>query len=215
MLYQTHIKSALVFLTMLSPFTHASEFKSGQEYQVMSHNVSWMPDTVEFFSFYCRPCYLFNYEYHIGKTVSQNMPENTHFVKYHVSSMGSLGNELTEAWAVAMVLGIEDKIEKPLFDGIQKNHSVTNAKDIEYIFNMAGVSTESYENVKNTLPVKSLIYKQNEAAKELRVNSTPSVYVSGKYFINNGGVGISVGNSVENYTARFSSLVNYLLITKP
>lgn len=143
------------------------------------------------------------------------MPENTHFVKYHVSSMGSLGNELTEAWAVAMVLGIEDKIEKPLFDGIQKNHSVTNAKDIEYIFNMAGVSTESYENVKNTLPVKSLIYKQNEAAKELRVNSTPSVYVSGKYFINNGGVGISVGNSVENYTARFSSLVNYLLITKP
>ncbi len=38
---------------------------------------------------------------------------------YHVSLMGKLGNELTEAPAVATVLGVEDKIEGAMFDAVQ------------------------------------------------------------------------------------------------
>lgn len=75
---------------------------------------------VEFF-FYCGPCYQFAETYHVGSTVSQALPEGTKLTKYHVGLMGKLGNELTEAWSIAMVMGIEDKIEGLLFDELQKS----------------------------------------------------------------------------------------------
>ena len=38
--------------------------------------------------------------------------------KYHVNFMGGdLGKDLTQAWAVAMALGVEDKVTVPLFEG--------------------------------------------------------------------------------------------------
>lgn len=44
--------------------------------------------------------------------------------KYHVNFMGVTGQELTQAWAVAMALGVEDKVTVPLFEGVQNpDHS--------------------------------------------------------------------------------------------
>ncbi len=40
--------------------------------------------------------------------------------KYHVEFLGPLGKELTQAWAVAIALGVEDKITAPMFEAVQK-----------------------------------------------------------------------------------------------
>ncbi|HEJ9060367.1 TPA: DsbA family protein [Serratia fonticola] len=215
MLSKSHALMATLMIFTLFSTAHATNFQEGTQYKKLNTASSKTPDVVEFFSFYCRPCYLFNETYNIGNTISNNLPENAKFVKYHVGAIGSLGHELTEAWSVAMVLGIQDKIEKSLFEGILKDRTINSMNDIENVFNAAGVTPEEYEKTRGSLPVKSLIYKQNEAVKTLKVTGTPSVYVSGKYLINNGGVNLSSGDSIELYPKRFSSLVNYLLLEQP
>lgn len=215
MLSKPNVLMATLVISTLFSNAHATSFQEGTQYTKLNTVSSEAPDVVEFFSFYCGPCYLFNETYHIGNTIRSNLPDGAQFVKYHVGAMGSLGNELTEAWSVAMVLGIQDKIEKPLFEGVQKDRAINSIQDIEKVFNTAGITPQQYEKTRGSLPVKSLIYKQNEAVKSLRVTGTPAVYVSGKYLINNGGVSLSSGDSIELYPKRFSSLVNYLLIEQP
>lgn len=46
---------------------------------------------------------------------------------------------------MAMVLGIQDKIEKSLFEGILKDRTINSMNDIENVFNAAGVTPEEYE----------------------------------------------------------------------
>ncbi|MDK2377322.1 DsbA family protein [Serratia fonticola] len=215
MLSKPNVLMATLVISTLFSTAHATSFQEGNQYTKLNTASSEAPDVVEFFSFYCGPCYLFNETYHIGNTISNNLPDNAKFVKYHVGAMGNLGHELTEAWSVAMVLGIQDKVEKPLFEGILKDRTINSMNDIENVFNAAGVTPEEYEKTRGSLPVKSLIYKQNEAVKALKVTGTPAVYVSGKYRINNGGVSLSSGDSIELYPKRFSSLVNYLLLEQP
>lgn len=38
--------------------------------------------------------------------------------------MGTMGKQLTEAWSVAKALGVEDKVEGPLFEAVLKHRSV-------------------------------------------------------------------------------------------
>ena len=45
----------------------------------------------------------------------QKLPEGTKMTKYHVEFLGPLGKDLTQAWAVAIALGVEDKAHRMTF----------------------------------------------------------------------------------------------------
>lgn len=91
----------------------------GQQYSRMGRPVKEAPMVVEFFSFYCPPCMAFSREYKVSEAINQVLPEGTKVEKYHVGAMGSLGQNLTTAWSVAMALGVTDKVEHPLFIAVQ------------------------------------------------------------------------------------------------
>ncbi|WP_454877557.1 DsbA family protein [Serratia inhibens] len=203
---------AAVLLMLLLPAATAADYREGEQYTRLDKPVASAPAVVEFFSFYCGPCYQFADTYHVGSTVSQALPAGTKLTKYHVGLMGKLGNELTEAWSVAMVLGIEDKIEGPLFDELQKKRAINSVEDIQRVFSAAGVDAAAYENARHSLLVKGLIAKQNEAVKALDVRATPSFYVSGKYKIDNAGM---ASTSVDGYAQEYAAVVRYLLDTQP
>ena len=203
---------AAVLLMLLLPAATAADYREGEQYTRLDKPVASAPAVVEFFSFYCGPCYQFADTYHVGSTVSQALPAGSKLTKYHVGLMGKLGNELTEAWSVAMVLGIEDKIEGPLFDELQKKRAINSVEDIQRVFSAAGVDAAAYENARHSLLVKGLIAKQNEAVKALDVRATPSFYVSGKYKIDNAGMASS---SVDGYAQEYAAVVRYLLDTQP
>ncbi|MDT3251885.1 DsbA family protein [Serratia sp. root2] len=203
---------AAVLLMLLLPAATAADYREGEQYTRLDKPVASAPAVVEFFSFYCGPCYQFADTYHVGSTVSQALPAGSKLTKYHVGLMGKLGNELTEAWSVAMVLGIEDKIEGPLFDELQKKRAINSVEDIQRVFSAAGVDAAAYENARHSLLVKGLIAKQNEAVKALDVRATPSFYVSGKYKIDNAGM---ASTSVDGYAQEYAAVVRYLLDTQP
>lgn len=201
-----------VLLMLLLPAATAADYREGEQYTRLDKPVASAPAVVEFFSFYCGPCYQFADTYHVGSTVSQALPAGSKLTKYHVGLMGKLGNELTEAWSVAMVLGIEDKIEGPLFDELQKKRAINSVEDIQRVFSAAGVDAAAYENARHSLLVKGLIAKQNEAVKALDVRATPSFYVAGKYKIDNAGM---ASTSIDGYAREYAAVVRYLLEKQP
>lgn len=183
----------------------------GKNYSVLKTPVKDAPAVVEFFSFYCPPCAAFSGRYFVSQAVEKILPPGEKVVKYHVSSMGPMGKELTEAWSVAQVLGVEDKVELPLFVATQINRSITTEASIRQVFIEAGVSERDYDAAKNSMAVRALTVKQLEAAKAYGVTGTPSFFVKGKYLVNNGGIQPS---TEQDYGKAFAEVVSALLKQK-
>ncbi|WP_312629993.1 DsbA family protein [Scandinavium sp.] len=199
--------SALMLFALFS-FDANSTIKEGEQYSVLQQPVAQAPDVIEFFSFYCGPCYQFTQRYPVSEGINRVLPADKMVTKYHVSAIGKLGNELTEAWAIAMVMGKSDAIEKPLFEAVQKTKNLRKASDIKAIFSHAGVTPAEYESAQNSLVVKALIAKQEAALQQFSVSGTPSYYVNGRYKINNSGIN---ADTPEGYVTGFAGVVSYLL----
>ena len=196
----------LMFFSTLT-LVQAETIKEGTQYQNLDKEVSGVPIVIEFFSFYCGPCYLFAETYNVDKTVSESLPEGVKLTKYHVGVMGALGEELTVAWSIATVLNLEGKVEKLLFER-QKSRTLNTVEDIKSVFSELGVSSERYDEMKYRKDVNELTEKQNKAIAEFNVTSTPSFYVLGKYKINNNGVS---EKNIEGYPKGLADIIVYLL----
>ncbi|MEB5813748.1 DsbA family protein [Escherichia coli] len=188
--------------------TQAAAPVEGKDYSVLKAPVADAPAVVEFFSFYCPPCAAFSSRFHVSQAVDKILPSGEKVVKYHVSSMGPMGPELTEAWSVAKVLGVEDKVELPLFVAVQINRSIKTEGTIRQVFIDAGISARDYDAAKNSMAVRALTARQQEAAKAYGVTGTPSFFVNGKYLVNNSAI---QPFSEQDYAKGFAKVVGELL----
>lgn len=192
----------------LSPvgMTHSLP-EEGKEYRKLAAPLASQPKVVEFFSFYCGPCYQFVENYPVAEAINGFLPENEKVVKYHVSAMGSLGSELTEAWAIAMVMGKTHELEKPLFEAVG-NKRLNTITDIQDVFAKFGIDTSAYEQACQSTQVKDVIARQNDALGSFAVRGTPSFYINGKYQINNASI---TATTPQSYVAHFAEVVQILL----
>ncbi|EGO0706249.1 thioredoxin domain-containing protein [Salmonella enterica] len=180
----------------------------GKQYIILSQRVKDVPEVLEFFSFYCRHCYQFEQEYHLAEQVKEKLSEDVKIVKYHVSSMGPLGYDLTRAWAVAMLLGVEDKIEPVMFTAIQKQRSVLTTGDIRRVFTESGIKGEDYDSAWKSFAVNALVMRQERARNDFRLTGVPVIYVNGLYEINSRGM---EANSLEAFTSCYAKTVKQLI----
>lgn len=187
----------------------AAQPEEGEQYIELALPVKNAPAVVEFFSFYSPPCAAFAGRYNIPQALNKIMPIGTSVVKYHVSSMGALGEELTDAWSVAQILGVESQVEIPLFKAVQETRSIKNKSDIRQVFIDAGIPAEQYDSAMSSMIVHSLAAKQNQAVEIFGVTGTPSFYVNGKYRVINNGV---ISTTDDEYITGFSVLVRFLLV---
>lgn len=191
----------------------AVQFTEGQQYVQLEKPVTDepQPQVLEFFSFYCPHCYQFEQVYQISNNVKKALPAGTKIAKYHVGFLGPMGKQLTQAWAVVIALGVEDKVSPLLFDGLQKNQTVQTPDDIRAIFVKAGVSVEEYNAAWDSFVVKSLVAQQAKAAADLQLHGVPAMFVNGKYMVKTDGLDMS---SMDAYTKQFADVVKFLLTQK-
>lgn len=196
-------------LAMNVPGTsQATELKAGRQYTELSSVVQEAPDVVEFFSFNCPPCAAFAGRYGVSQAIEKVLPAGTRIEKYHVSALGPLGEELTEAWSVARVLGVESQVELPLFQAVQEKRSIKSRADIRQVFINAGVPAEEYDNAINSLVVRAVTATQIQAAKKFGVTGTPSFFVKGRYLVRNNGMS---SKTEDGYGPAFADVVSALL----
>ncbi|WP_016595479.1 thiol:disulfide interchange protein DsbA, partial [Yersinia pestis] len=191
---------ALVGIVMAFSVT-AAQFTDGKQYLTLDKPVTGEPQVLEFFSFYCPHCYQFEEVYQVPKAVKKALPEGTKMTRYHVEFLGPLGKQLTQAWAVAMALGVEEKITPLMFEGVQKTQTVQTPGDIRNVFIKAGISGEDYDAALNSFVVKSLVAQQQKAAEDLQLRGVPAMFVNGKYMIKNDGMDTS---SMDNYVKQYA-----------
>ncbi|KKM56467.1 thiol:disulfide interchange protein DsbA [Yersinia pestis] len=201
---------ALVGIVMAFSVT-AAQFTDGKQYLTLDKPVTGEPQVLEFFSFYCPHCYQFEEVYQVPKAVKKALPEGTKMTRYHVEFLGPLGKQLTQAWAVAMALGVEEKITPLMFEGVQKTQTVQTPGDIRNVFIKAGISDEDYDAALNSFVVKSLVAQQQKAAEDLQLRGVPAMFVNGKYMIKNDGMDTS---SMDNYVKQYADVVTFLLTQK-
>ncbi|WP_380184232.1 thiol:disulfide interchange protein DsbA [Kalamiella sp. sgz302252] len=191
----------------------AAQFTDGQQYVTIQKPVTGEPQVLEFFSFFCPHCYEFENVWHVSDAVRKNLPAGTKVSKYHVEFLGGdMGKVVTQAWAVAMALGVEDKVTQPLFEGIQKTQTITDPASLKEAFvKAAGITPEEYDAAWNSFVVKSLVAQQEKAAVDVELRGVPAMFVNGKYMVNNGGLDTS---SMDNYTQQYANVVKFLLSQK-
>ncbi|MFV8797405.1 thiol:disulfide interchange protein DsbA [Yersinia sp. LJYL362] len=202
----------LALVGMVMAFSaSAAQFTDGTQYQTLNKPVTGEPQVLEFFSFYCPHCYQFEEVYHVPQAVKKALPEGTKMTRYHVEFLGPLGKQLSQAWAVAMALGVEEKITPLMFEGVQKTQTVQTPDDIRNVFIKAGVSGEDYDAALNSFVVKSLVVQQQKAAEDLQLRGVPAMFVNGKYMIKNDGMDTS---SMDTYVKQYADVVKFLLTQK-
>lgn len=189
----------------------AAQFTDGKEFVTLEKPVVGEPQVLEFFSFYCPHCYQFEEVLHVSDTVKKKLPEGTKMTKYHVEFLGPLGKDLTQAWAVALALGVEDKITAPMFEAVQKTQTVQNVADIRNVFINAGVKAEEYDAAWNSFVVKSLVAQQEKAAADLQLQGVPAIFVNGKYQLNPQGMDTS---NMDVFVQQYADVAKYLVEKK-
>jgi len=189
----------------------AADITEGKQYNTLDKPVAGEPQVLEFFSFYCPHCYDFEQVWHVSEAVKKKLPEGTKMTKYHVEFLGPLGKEMTQAWAVAMALGVEDKISSPMFEAVQKTQTVQTVADIRDVFIKAGVKGEEYDAAWNSFVVKSLVAQQEKAAADLQLQGVPAMFVNGKYQIDQRGMD---GSSLDAFVKSYADTVKFLVEKK-
>ncbi|BEM84810.1 thiol:disulfide interchange protein [Serratia marcescens] len=198
----------LALVGMVMAFSaSAAQFSDGAQYVTLDKPVTGEPQVLEFFSFYCPHCYQFEQVYHVSENVKKALPAGTKMTKYHVEFLGPLGKQLTQAWAVAMALGVEDKVSPLMFEAVQKTQTVQTPDDIRNVFVKAGVTAADYDAAWNSFVVKSLVVQQEKAAEDLQLRGVPAVFVNGKYMVKNDGLDTS---SMDVYVKQFADVVKFL-----
>ncbi len=189
----------------------AAQITDGKQYTTLDKPVQGEPQVLEFFSFYCPHCYQFEQVWHIPANVKKKLPEGTKMTKYHVEFLGPLGKQLTQAWAVAISLGVQDKITAPMFEAVQKKMTVQSVADIRQVFIDAGVKAEEYDAAWNSFVVKSLVAQQEKAAADLQLQGVKAMFVNGKYAINMQGMDTS---SMDKFVQEYADTVKFLVEKK-
>lgn len=197
-------------MLVFSAAVSASSFTEGKQYITLDKSVNGAPKVVEFFSFFCPHCYDFERTYHINQAVIDSLPKGVQFTRYHVDFLGGdFAPVVTHAWAVAMALGVEDKVVDPIFDGLQKTQTIVDPASLKAVFiKAAGISSEEYDAAWNSFAVKALVSQQEKAASDFNISGVPSVFVDGKYQVNNAGLDTS---SMNNFVADYVNVVKYLV----
>lgn len=195
------MKKIFVILTALfaAANIHAAELSlvEGKQYITIDQPRSAQPEVIEFFSFYCPHCYFFDVDYKIPQKIKQSLPEGTSFKQYHVNFLGRQSENLTRAWALAMAMGVEDKVKDDLFAGAQKN-AFNSMEDIRQVFINNGISAEQFDGGINSFAVNNLVNRQQKLAETFNVRGVPDFYVNGKFRVNPEGLSTTNENAFIN-----------------
>ncbi|MDV5358149.1 DsbA family protein [Enterobacter asburiae] len=202
------LKALLVMSVLLPQFSYAQDYVAGKDYFIVEHPVTQAPRVVEFISFNCSHCYYYEIDSDLNRYIKSSLPQGIAFTQYHTSRINPLGPELTRAWAVAQVLGITEQVKPKLFNAIQKSHTVHSVDDIQELLTDKDHPLNVIRKAWNADKVSASVSTQNSLTESLDLHSVPSIYINGKYRINNAAFTSMDENTVKK---QYVALVKYLL----
>ena len=194
----------LFALLFTAPPLLATDFTAGQHFDVIADKASPDSGVVEFFSYFCPHCYQFESVVH---QLKPTLPSDKAFSRAPVPFLGrSMGPELQKAYAMAVLLKVDDKITPALFNLIHQQRQAPQSRDdVKKLFAAQGISNEQYDNNIDSMPVTLMVSEFDSAIEKFGIHAVPSFVVNGKYLVKVGSI---------SSQQQFNELVNYLLTLK-
>ncbi|CND08163.1 protein disulfide isomerase I [Yersinia intermedia] len=129
------------------------------------------------------------------------------FSLYHVDFYSPFDQYLSNGWYGADKSNLQDQLFYEIFNNIQSGKSPSSELDIRRAFAKAGASYKLFISYYH--PINPGAYsrelKRIKMIKELGVTSVPSVYINGKYLINE-GVMSTIDDAVPN---EYTTILDY------
>jgi thiol:disulfide interchange protein DsbA len=187
-------------LILLPLSIQAADFKQGTHYEVVKQTATTTPEVLEFFSFYCPHCFSFE---PLMKQLETNLDKDVEIKKNHVNFLGqAMGPKLTQAYAAAELLEVEDTVASLIFDQIHTlRKAFTNDEDIIAIFEKAGVAKEEATAALASFSATGIASQMKRNTETFKIRGVPSLIVNGKYQV--------ITSSVKS-TDEFIELVSFL-----
>tara|TARA_R110001583_G_scaffold51161_2_gene159695 strand:- start:18773 stop:19381 length:609 start_codon:yes stop_codon:yes gene_type:complete len=187
-------------LILLPLSIQAADFKQGTHYEVVKQTATSTPEVLEFFSFYCPHCFKFE---PLMQQLKANLDEDVKIKKNHVNFLGqAMGPKLTQAYAAAELLEVEDKVSSLIFDQIHTlRKAFTSDEDIVAIFEKAGVSKAEATAALASFSATGIASQMKRNTETFKIRGVPSLIVNGKYQV--------ITSSVKS-TDEFIELVAFL-----
>ncbi|VFP79692.1 DsbA family protein [Candidatus Erwinia haradaeae] len=191
----------------------SSTFSNGKNYISLDQPVTSAPQILEFFSFYCQHCYEFEKAWYNHKVLKKNFTLHHQIMRYHIMSIGGgMGKTLTHVWAIAVIMGLEEKVIFPIFEGLLINKTIFDKISLKKIFlQSTGITSTEYDSKWNDLRVLSLLDKQVKVAKDINLQSVPTILVHGRYIVKSNELDMS---SIHSYINQYANIIRYLLSKK-
>lgn len=180
----------------------AAEFTEGKHYTVVAPEATAEPEVLEFFSYGCGGCYVFDSWFQqmkgaIGDDVA---------VRYvPVDFGGGFWTPAQEIFLVLDALGRREELHNALFQFIHGERNPISPANARVFAERHGISEEEYEKALKSFAVHVKESRYDQLTQRFRIRSTPTVIVNGKY---------QIDHTTLSGPAEFVELVQYLLRKK-
>lgn len=202
--YAVFVTSVLAFF-VFSPVYSADDFHEGFEYKKVvppqpTQVEKGKIEVVEIFWYGCPHCYRF--EPNLKKWL-KNKPANVSFIKipaqfYPIWALHA------QAYYVAQILNIEDKIHTPFFEEIHKHKRSLNTREkVREFFKKFGVSQEKFDQAFDSFSVKNRLKQAKALVDKYQISGVPTLIVNGKYKAST--------SNVDGSNEKLIKLLNYLI----
>ncbi len=185
----TRILSLLLLLAFALPAA-AEEYIEGVHYERIEPPQPTVTgskvEVREIFWYGCPHCYRF--QPYMERWL-HNMPEGAQFVRMP-GILRSSWELLARAYYTEELLGVVDKLHKPLFDAIHlERRRFQSEQDLEDFFAEHGVSREDFRKTFRSFAVETRVRQARLLSRRYGLDGVPAVVVNGKYRLHNGMTG--------------------------
>lgn len=175
----------LLILCLLPVVSFAQPFVEGKDYQVLPEKAWNKPDpngrveVIEFFNYGCPWCYRF--EPHIEKWLAKNHSKIKFFrvaVAFH-----SQWKLYARAYYTVRALGVENKVNLPIFKAIQdQGKSLDDIDSMAEFVSQHSVNKQDFLDAYHHSPSIDIYQQQGlDLVRKYQVSGVPAVVVAGKY----------------------------------
>ncbi|HEX6928083.1 MAG TPA: thiol:disulfide interchange protein DsbA/DsbL [Gammaproteobacteria bacterium] len=190
---------SILFGLLFAASASAASFDAGTHYTVIGEESTAEPVVMEFFSYGCGGCFVFDAWF---QRMKAEIGDGVDVEYVPVDFGGGFWTPTQELFLVMDALKLRDALHDDAFRFIHDERNRPTADNMKKFLARHGVTEEKYEKTAESFPVHVKKRRYDQLTRRYGTSSTPTVIVNGRYQVNQAAL---------SGPAQFVELVQYLL----
>lgn len=172
------IRSALCALVLLAGSATAADFKAGEHYQVIAEQPAAEPVVMEFFSYGCRGCSVFDSGF---QQIKHTLGEQADVMYVPVDFGGGFWTPAQDLFLVLEALNRREELHTQAFAYFHAQPKPLNETTVKRFLAEHGIAAETFDKVRKSFAVHVKEKRYDQLTQRYKISETPTVIVNGKY----------------------------------